>query len=130
MVRRFACPVNVPPLIRLSRWCLLFVGVGYGVLRRNVLQRHEDQRRAQRHKPKPKTVGTGNAKCPLVEAVGKKKDIVGKEKDIVEKKRDIVGKEKDIVRKETMGRWGELTVIPFAGNDSDEITMFDLNLFE
>lgn len=48
MVREFPCPVNVSPLIRLGRWCMLFAGTGYGYYRHNALQRYEDGRRALR----------------------------------------------------------------------------------
>lgn len=48
MVREFASPVNVSPLIRISRWCMLLAGIGFGVFRHNVLQSHEDERRRGR----------------------------------------------------------------------------------
>lgn len=44
MARKFARPVNVSPLIRLGRWCVLTAGVGYGWRRRDALQRYEDER--------------------------------------------------------------------------------------
>lgn len=45
MVREFASPVNVSPLIRFTRWCMLLAGIGYGVYRHSALQRYEDERR-------------------------------------------------------------------------------------
>lgn len=52
MVREFQCPVNVSPLIRFGRWCMLFAGIGYGFRRHNALQCYEDERRALREQQK------------------------------------------------------------------------------
>lgn len=48
MVRQFPDPVNVSPLIKLVRWCMLLTGVGYGVYRHRALQRHENALREAR----------------------------------------------------------------------------------
>lgn len=48
MVRHFKCPVNVSPLIRATRWCMLMGGVAYGIFRQNALQNYEDTCRERR----------------------------------------------------------------------------------
>lgn len=48
MVRQFQCPVNVSPVIRTGRWCMLLAGVVYGAHRHNGLQRFENEQRAAR----------------------------------------------------------------------------------
>lgn len=52
MVRQFQCPVNVSPMIRGARWCMLLMGVVYGAIRKNALQRFEDNQREFRQQMK------------------------------------------------------------------------------
>lgn len=49
MVRQFAPPVNVAPLIRFGRWGMLFTGIVYGAYRHRSLQNYEDERKRQRN---------------------------------------------------------------------------------